>query len=77
MTPAAARGGGIALVQSADQRPSALLGFALADAFVFVNIRFHQVGHLVGIHLATLAVTHLRAGEKQLLCAFGKLFAQN
>ncbi len=64
-------------MQSADQRPSALLGFAFADAFVFVNIRFHQVGHLVCVHIATFAVTHLRGGEKQLLCAFVKLFTQS
>lgn len=64
-------------MQSADQRPSALLGFVFADALVFVNIRFYKVGHLVGVHLATLAVTHLRKEERQLLCAFVKLFAQN
>lgn len=50
----------IALVHSAEQRVSALLRFAFANAFVFVHVRLHKVGHLICVHLAALAVTHLR-----------------
>jgi len=32
----------------------------LAGVLVFVHVGLHQVGHLTGVHLTTLAVTHLR-----------------
>lgn len=31
----------------------------LAGVLVFVHVGLHQVGHLTGVHLTTLAVTHL------------------
>lgn len=32
----------------------------LAGVLVFVHVGLYQVGHLTGVHLTTLAVTHLR-----------------
>lgn len=37
----------------------------LAGVFVFVHVGLHQVGHFTGVHLATLAVTHLKRGERK------------
>lgn len=36
----------------------------LAGVLVFIHVGFHQVGHLAGVHLATLAVTHLGGGKE-------------
>lgn len=37
----------------------------LAGVLVFVHIGLHQVGHLTGVHLTTLAVTHLNKTNKR------------
>lgn len=45
-------------VRAAPRQEQGGLSF-LAGVLVFVHIGLHQVGHLTGVHLATLAVTHL------------------